>query len=146
MKLFDVNILVYAHRADTRRHRAVREWFEAEVNGSSAFGMTDLVVSGFLRIVTSRRIFVDPTPIELAVDEVRRLMDRPNRVRVCPGRRHFEIFLKLCEETSAKGTLVADAYLAALAIEHGSEWISFDRDFGRFANLNWSMPPNHLQD
>jgi hypothetical protein len=36
---------------------------------------------------------------------------------------------------------VADAYLAALAIEHGCQWISFDRDFARFPGLNWSKPP-----
>lgn len=39
-----------------------------------------------------------------------------------------------------KGGLVADAYLAALAIESGSEWITTDRDFSRFPGLHWRHP------
>ena len=33
-----------------------------------------------------------------------------------------------------------DAYLAALAIESGSEWITTDRDYTRFPNLRWRHP------
>jgi predicted nucleic acid-binding protein len=36
--------------------------------------------------------------------------------------------------------LVPDAYLAALAIESGSEWITTDRDFSRFPGLRWRHP------
>ena len=36
-----------------------------------------------------------------------------------------------------KGNLVPDAYLAALAIESGSEWATTDRDYGRFSELRW---------
>jgi predicted nucleic acid-binding protein len=32
---------------------------------------------------------------------------------------------------------VSDAYLAALAIEHGAEPITTDRDFARFPGLRW---------
>jgi hypothetical protein len=35
---------------------------------------------------------------------------------------------------------VADAYLAALAIEAGAEWITTDRDFARFPGLRWRHP------
>ena len=39
-----------------------------------------------------------------------------------------------------EGNLVPDAYLAALAIESGSEWITTDRDFVRFPGLRWRRP------
>jgi len=39
-----------------------------------------------------------------------------------------------------QGNLVADAYFAALAIEHGCEWISTDHNFARFPGLKWSHP------
>ncbi len=142
MKLFDVNVLIYAHRVDTPRHVSVRNWFESQVNGPAAFGMAELVLSGFVRIVTNSRIFADPTPLDLALNEVELLRQRPNFVPVRPKNRHFDIFVQLCREGNAKGKLVADAYLAALAIEHGCEWVSFDRDFARFSNLNWSTPPD----
>ena len=141
MKLFDVNVLIYAHRVDTPQHASVRDWFESEVNGPTAFGMAELVLSGFVRIVTSPKIFADPTPLDLALTEVEQLRERPNFVPVRPEHRHFDIFIRLCREGNTKGKLVADAYLAALAIEHGCEWISFDRDFARFPSLNWSKPP-----
>ncbi|MCY3786131.1 MAG: PIN domain-containing protein, partial [bacterium] len=46
----------------------------------------------------------------------------------------------LCRQVQSKGNLVQDAYLAALAIESGSEWITTDRDFSRFPGLRWRHP------
>jgi len=68
------------------------------------------------------------------------LRAQPNAVIVAPGRRHWEIFSRLCREVAAKGNLVPDAYLAALAIESGSEWITTDRDYSRFGDLQWRHP------
>lgn len=59
---------------------------------------------------------------------------------VAPGRRHWEIFARLCAEAGVKGNLVPDAFLAALAIETGSDWISTDRDYARFRGLRWCHP------
>jgi len=50
------------------------------------------------------------------------------------------VFLDLCRKTGARGNLVADAYLAALAIESGSEWITTDRDYAQFPGLRWRHP------
>jgi uncharacterized protein len=61
-------------------------------------------------------------------------------VPIVPGQRHWEIFTRLCREANAKGNLVPDAYLAALAIESGSEWMTTDRDYGRFPGLRWRDP------
>ena len=35
---------------------------------------------------------------------------------------------------------VTDAWYAALAIEWGCEWITFDRDYARFPGLKWRTP------
>ena len=55
-------------------------------------------------------------------------------------RRHFGLFVTMCERATARGNLVADAYHAALAVEHGCEWLTLDRDLARFPNLNWRDP------
>ena len=68
------------------------------------------------------------------------LRGQPNCVLVSPGTRHWEIFQRLCAEIDARGNMVPDAYLAALAIESGCEWISTDRDFSRFKGLRWRHP------
>ena len=57
-----------------------------------------------------------------------------------PGPRHWEIFIRLCRAARVNGNLVPDAYLAALAIESGSEWITTDRDYSRFPGLRWRHP------
>jgi predicted nucleic acid-binding protein len=59
---------------------------------------------------------------------------------VTPGPRHWGIFIKLCNDAGVKGNLVADAYLAALAIESGCEWVTTDGDFARFSGLRWKHP------
>jgi len=102
--------------------------------------VSDLVLSGFLRIVTLPRIFRIPTPLEEALHVVAKLRAQPNCVRVTPGARHWEIFVRLCQQADAKGNLIPDAYLAALAIESGSEWITTDRDYSRFPGLRWRHP------
>src|SRR5438477_407916 len=68
------------------------------------------------------------------------LRARPNCVPIAPGPRHWEVFTGLCRRAGARGNLVPDAYLAALAIESGSEWITADRGFARFPGLRWRHP------
>jgi toxin-antitoxin system PIN domain toxin len=143
MLLVDVNVLVYAHRADAPDHAAYKAWLEAMIDSEPKFGMSDLVLSGFLRIVTSPRIFISPTPLAIALAYASALRDAPSCVSIAPGPRHWEIFADLCQRAGAKGNLVPDAYLAALAIESGSEWITTDRDFSRFPKLRWRHPLEH---
>lgn len=140
MILVDVNVLVYAHRTDAEDHVAFRRWLEDATSSDQAYGISDLVLSGFLRIVTHPGVFRNPTPLAAAMRFVQELRSQPNCVCVAPGPRHWEIFTRLCSAVAAKGNLVADAYLAALAIESGSEWITTDRDFSRFPGLRWRHP------
>ena len=98
------------------------------------------MLSGFLRVVTHPRVFSPPSPVDRALQFIDEIYRRPNCVVVSPGERHFEIFIDLCRQCDAKGNLVADAYLAALAIESGSEWITTDRDYSRFPDLRWRHP------
>ena len=136
-------MLVYAHRMDAPNHVDYREWLEAEINSNAAFGLSDLVLSGFLRVVTHPRVFEVPSSWADASRFVEQLRDQPNRVPIAPGPHHWEIFVGLCATAGAKGNLVADAFLAAIAIENGCEWITTDRDFSRFQGLKWRHP---LQD
>jgi toxin-antitoxin system PIN domain toxin len=140
MLLPDVNVLVYAHRQDGPEYSLYRPWLEELVSADTAFGMADIVLTGFLRIVTNPRVFARPTPVNLAVSFAEELRAQPNCVMVAPGPRHWSIFSRLCLEAGARGNLVADAYLAALAIESGSEWITSDRGFSRFPGLRWRHP------
>ena len=110
------------------------------MQGDAAFALFDLVLNGFLRVVTHPRVFKSPTPFDVALDFVDVLRTRPNRVLVQPGARHWDIFERLCRESRARGNLVADAFLAAIAIESGCEWVTTDRDYRSFAGLRVRDP------
>ena len=140
MRLADINVLVYAYREDAADHAAYRQWLQAMVDSQQAFAMSDLVLSGFLRVVTHPRVFDPPSPLAGALEFVEAIRSAPNCVPLSPGDRHWEIFVQLCEAAGAKGNLLPDAYLAAMAIESGSEWITTDRDFSRFPELRWHHP------
>ena len=139
----DVNVLVYANRLDSEDHERYRDWLLEVANGDEAYGLSDLVLSGFLRIVTHPRIFNQPTSLVDALAFADALRSRPNRVVLAPGPRHWGIFADLCRRADVRGNRVPDAYFAALAIETGSEWITADHGFSRFPGLRWRHP---LQD
>lgn len=135
-----MNVLVYAYRLEAPRHPEYHEWLDQLVNNDEAFGMSDLVLSGFLRVVTNPRVFDPPSPVETALDFAERVRLRPNCVSVAPGPRHWNLFSRLVRSVDARGNLIPDAYFAALAIESGSEWVTTDRDFSRFPGLRWCHP------
>lgn len=140
MDLIDVNVLVYAYRTDAPDHTAYSHWLEDVINGDQSYGMADIVLSGFLRIVTHPRVFIQPTNTTSALEFVGAVRDQLNCVHIAPGPRHWEIFTRLCQTAGVRGNLVPDAYLAALAIESGSQWITTDRDYSRFPGLKWHHP------
>jgi uncharacterized protein len=140
MQLLDVNVLVYAFRKDVLQHDRYASWLAELINSNLAFGVPDVVLSGFLRIVTHPRVFVSPAPIDEALLFADQLRQSPSYVPISPGIRHWDIFAGLCRSTGARGNLVPDAYLAALAIESGSLWITADRDYSRFPGLRWRHP------
>lgn len=140
MILCDVNVLIYAFHEDAVDHPRYAEWLGDTVASQQAFGVSELVLSGFVRIVTNRRIMETAAPIEVALDFAEALRSEPNAVVINPGARHWPIFTDLCRAAKATANLVPDAYLAALAIEHGCEFITTDRDYSRFKDLDSRHP------
>jgi toxin-antitoxin system PIN domain toxin len=140
VRLADVNVLVYAFREDAPGHAGCRAWLTAMADGHEAFALSSHVLSGFLRVVTHPRVFHPPTPLDAALAFVEALRSRPNAVTIAPGERHWEIFTRLCRQADARGNLVADAWLAALAMEWGCEFVTSDRDYARFPGLRWRHP------
>ena len=140
MILLDVTVLVHALRTDCPDHERYRDWLEATAAGPQAFGLSDLVLSGVTRVLTHPKVFHPPTPVDRVLDELDRLRALPTCVLVSPGPRHWSIFADLCRRARAAGNLVPDAWFAALAMEHGAEWVTTDRDFARFPGLRWRHP------
>jgi toxin-antitoxin system PIN domain toxin len=136
----DINVLVYAFRKDCEGHARYRAWLNDVVNGDAAYGMSPQVLSGLLRIATHPRIFAQPSGVEETLEFAAVLLKQPHCRIVQPGPEHWRIFGDLCRSAHASGNLVQDAWLAALAIESGCQWITTDRDFARFHGLRWAPP------
>lgn len=140
MTLPDVNVLIAAFRPDTPSHTLCRPWLQSVVNGTTAYGMSPQVLSSVIRIVTHPRIFARPDPLNDILDFCAKVLAQPHCQLIQPGPRHWSIFQDLCRRARVTGNLVQDAWLAALAIESGCEWITLDRDFARFEELRWREP------
>jgi len=138
MRLPDVNVLIYAHRQDAPEHHRYASWLRGLADAPEPFAVAEIVLVGFLRIVTNPKIFRPATPMQTALAFCRALVEWPRAVFVTPSRAHWDLFVKLCNQI--EGPLVTDAYLAALAIEHGCELITTDSDFARFRGLRWRHP------
>ena len=143
MRLVDTNVLIYAHRRDAPRHDEYRAWIQAMVDGPEPYAVSDFALTGMVRVVTNRKIFhAGAATIDEALAFVGRIRNQPHAHVVSPGPRFWDIFTRLCRQVDARAKLVPDAYLAALAIEHGCELISEDKDFGRFPGLRFRHPLN----
>jgi uncharacterized protein len=133
----DVNVLLYAFRPDAENHIAYRTWLDEVINGQAAYGMSPQVLASVIRLATHPRVFVRPDPLADVLAFATTILEQPHCQIVEPGPRHWGIFTRLSKSANAYGNLVQDAWLAALAIESGCEWITNDRDYARFDGLQW---------
>ncbi len=136
----DVNVLVYAFRTDASHHAVSKAWLDGVVLGHARFGISPLALAAVVRITTNARAFGAPTPPEKAFAYCDNLLGQPHCSVVEPGERHWGIFRELCMKTGTRGPRVSDVWYAALAIEHGCTFITFDRDYARFPGLKWQEP------
>jgi uncharacterized protein len=140
VKLPDVNLLVYAVDEGSTRHESARAWVEERLSGTETFAFTWAVLLAFIRLTTSPRVFRSPLSTSQALDLVDGWLAQPCVTVVHPTSRHAPVLRDLLEPLGTAGNLTTDAHLAALAIEHGAELCSTDRDFSRFPGLRWANP------
>jgi toxin-antitoxin system PIN domain toxin len=140
MILPDVNVLIYALRKDVPQHAICRPWLKSVVESDVQFGVSTLALGAVVRITTNPHVHPTPTSVEEAIGFCDDLRQQPHCQLVEPGERHWDIFKQLCVTTGTRGPRVTDAWYAALAIEWGCEWITFDRDYARFPGLKWRTP------
>ncbi len=140
MKLPDANLLLYAIDERAPRHEAARAWLEATLSGTETVAFAWTVLLAVVRLSTRSVVFEQPLDSHAALDLVDGWLARPNVTVVHPTERHAAVLRELLAPFGTAGNLVSDAHLAALAIEHGAELCSSDRDFGRFSGVRWTDP------
>lgn len=140
MRLLDANVLINAHRQEAERHKDYQVYVESLVNGDETYAVSDVVISAFVRVVINQRVWRPSTPLDEALRFGASVRNQPHAVVISPGDRFWGIFTRICRQADVTSKLVTDAYLAALALEHGCEFITADRDFARFPGLRWRHP------
>lgn len=138
--LVDANILLYAKFSGFPQHAAARAWLDARLNAPEPVGIAWLSLVAFVRISTNRRVLGEPLSVAEAVSQLRQWIGRRTVWHPEPGPRFAALYPQLLEDSQASGNLVTDAYLAALALEHGLTVVSSDADFARFPKVPWYNP------
>lgn len=135
MKVVDANVLLYAVNADSPQHDRAHDWLDRSLSGDHTVAFPWLVLLAFLRVSTHPSIFSLPLATTEALDIVDAWLAQPGAVVIEPTTRHMHTLRGLVGPVGMAGNLLNDAHLAALAIEHSAELVSFDADFTRFPGL-----------
>lgn len=138
--LLDVNILLYAVDALSPHHPKADAWMRQALAGDSRVGFPLQTIGGFLRIATHPRVFERPITTEQAWRVIDGWLASPVAWIPPVGERTVKLLRDVTLASRAAGPRVADAQLAALALEHGVPVISTDSDFARFSGLVWVDP------
>ena len=139
MILVDANLLVCASVREMRENARAVRWLDDRLNAQVRVGLPWESLLAFVRVATSRRLFSNPLSLAVAWRQVAGWLGLRNVWTPSPGERHAEVLEGLLAAES-RGSLVHDAHLAAIAIEHGLLLCSADRDFSRFSGLRWENP------
>jgi hypothetical protein len=136
----DINLLIYAHNELAPQHTKARDWWEECMNGRVTVGLSWLVMSGFIRLMTHPRVLKNPMKVTEAIKQTQTwLQQAPVRI-INPGTAFSSLFYGYLEQLGTGGNLTTDTQLAALAVEHQAELHSCDADFSRFSGLRWRNP------
>jgi uncharacterized protein len=138
--LVDANVLLFAVDRESLFHEPAAYWLEETLNGSRRVGFPWPVVTAFLRITTHPRAPDHPLEPDQAWAYVEHWLGCDVAWVPTPTDQHATVIASLIHSYGLRGNLVADADLAALAIEHGVAVCSADTDFARFRELRWINP------
>ena len=140
MVVVDANVLLYAVDSTSTHHERSLTWLENALAGAEGVGLAWIALLAFVRVGTNRSILPNAMSVDEATEQVQSWLGAPAAVVVNPTSRHAEVLRGLLLESGAGGNLTNDAHLAALAIEHGADLVSYDRDFGRFPDVRHRLP------
>jgi toxin-antitoxin system PIN domain toxin len=140
VNLVDANVLLYAVDEDAPLHSAAISWLDPALAGREAVGFAWIVLLAFVRLSTHPAVFPSPLAADQAFDVVESWLAQPASIVLDPTVRHLSVLRGLLTPLGTAANLVSDAHLAALAVEHGAEIVSFDADFARFPGVRWRRP------
>jgi predicted nucleic acid-binding protein len=98
-------------------------------------GLLGTVVASYLRLVTHRKVFAEPTPIADAIAYLDALLQRPG-VAILATQDEWPALKRLCLELDLRENEIPDAWIAASVLQRHETLATFDRDFVRLLPAN----------
>ena len=139
MRLPDTNVLLYAVNRHSPQNAVARDWLDRSAREPQGMAMVWVTLVGFIRLATRAAIVPEPLGVDRALAQVQQWLDHPSVQLLQPGVRHMDILARLLLEAGTAGNLTSNAHIAAVAIEHGAEVLSFDKDFAKFTGLRYKI-------
>lgn len=137
----DTNILVHAHRSESKGHEPARACIASLATSEETWAIPWPCVHEFLAVVTHPKVFNPPSPVGRALEQVSMWMESPSLVLLGEAIGYWEKLSSVVVSSGVFGPRVHDARIAALCVLHGvKELWSADRDFGRFPDLRVRNP------
>ena len=136
----DINLLIYAYNDQSPFHDAARQWWESALNGDESVGIPWVVSTGFIRIMANPSSVSSPVSPAEAAEYVEEWFQQEHIAPINPGDDHMRLLRQNLHAAGGGRNLVADAHIAAIAMEHQAEVYTNDSDFARFPGLRWRNP------
>jgi toxin-antitoxin system PIN domain toxin len=140
MILVDANLLLYAANRSAPEHEAARAWLDGQLSGTARVGLPWPSLLAFVRLASNPLVVRHPVAVESAWKQAAEWLSSGAAWIPVPTERHATLAAGYFRESWMTSRLVPDAYLAALAVEHGLTLCSTDGDFARFRDLTWHNP------
>lgn len=136
----DINLLLYANFSTFPQHKDAKTWWDSTLSGTDQVRIGHVVVMGFLRISTNKKVFNPPLSMDQAVAVVDAWLNQPNVELIAPSETHWTNLKLMLSSGNAGSNLTTDAHIAALAADYGLIVYSNDTDFGRFSGITVHNP------
>jgi toxin-antitoxin system PIN domain toxin len=132
----DTNVLVYAHRPDSKFHPQAAAVVRSLAEDSGTWALPWPCLHEFYGVVTNPRLYARPTPPAIALDQIAAWAESPSVRLLAESPSHLRTLSLLLTSSALEGPAAHDAKIAAICIDHGVRaLLTMDRDFSRFPAL-----------
>lgn len=136
MRALDTSILVAALHDGAAFHHEARRLLVEQAEGRTPWAIPWPCVYETLRIVTDRRLYHPPMPLEAARKDVAAILASPSLVMLAEGDRHAQALDRVLAARAGDGPMLEVARVAAICLEHAvAEVLTLDLDLMRFPGL-----------
>ncbi len=141
MIAIDTNLLVYAHRMDMAFHKKADQFLTELFESNIPVAIPTPCISEFLSIVTNSKIFKEPSPREIAFQEIENILALEHITVIGELTGFLSILKKISTKAKISGGQFHDARIMSICLQHEiSILYSADRDFNRFSGVKIKNP------